>query len=479
MLRLNNQNGQLSLAVLIFGSIAIIMLSGFVFWADTNLKSVYRITDRALALKIAEAGIEYYRWHLAHDPDDFQDGTGQTGPYDHDYYDKNGNKIGQFILDITPPESGSNVITIQSKGKIEIDDSIEKIIEVKMIRPGYLNYAIVSNSDLRLHQGTEVFGQIHSNGGIHFDGLAHNLVTSARDEYNDPDHSGNVEFGVHTHIAPVDPEPSGAVPLRPDVFIAGRDFPVPAVDFDGIISDLANIKSNAQANGLYFGDSGEEGYHIVLKNNDTFSLYKVTGLVLRPSGCVSVLGQKNWDMWSIDQETFIQNYNFPANGLVFVEDHVWVDGNIDTAKLLIAAGTFPENSSTWRHIIINNDILYTNYDGQDSLGLIAQGHITVGWVSEDDLPIDGALVAQNGRIGRYYYKGPDENQPRCSPYHVRNLITHYGTVASNDIYGYAYTDGTGYQNRNIIYDPNLIFNPPPGFPSTSDNYVQISWKEIK
>ena len=37
------------------------------------------------ALNVAEAGLNYYRWHLAHNPDDLQDGTGGAGPYEHIY----------------------------------------------------------------------------------------------------------------------------------------------------------------------------------------------------------------------------------------------------------------------------------------------------------------------------------------------------------------------------------------------------------
>ena len=105
-----SQSGQLSLFVLLIGALGI--------WADSQLRTAQRSGDQSLALKIAEAGIDYYRWHLAHDPEDFQDGTGQPGPYTHDYFDKDGNLIGEFILDITPPAQGSSLVTITSTGKI-------------------------------------------------------------------------------------------------------------------------------------------------------------------------------------------------------------------------------------------------------------------------------------------------------------------------------------------------------------------------
>lgn len=480
--KLLNEKGQLSILVLLFGAIGVAVLGGFIIWIDSQLRIAKRANDQALALRVAEAGIEYYRWHLAHSPNDFQDGTGQPGPYTHDYKDKNGNIIGQFILNITPPASGSTVVTIESTGKISGSSNIEKIVKAKMGRSSFIKHAAVSQVDIYFPAGTEVFGPIHSNGGVHFDGLAHNLVTSAMSEYNDPEHSGNKEYGVHTHVAPVDPEATSPpnVPNRPDVFLAGRQFPVPPVDFSGLTSDIATIKTNAQSGGHYFAPSGQqyEGYHIVLKTNDTFDLYKVKKQVNAPNGCVNVIGQQNWGTWSIDQEDFIQNYAFPPNGTIFVEDHLWIDGQINGARLTVAAGLLPENPSKLKDIIVNKDLLYTNYDGTDVIGLIAQGDFTVGWVSEDDLRIDGAVVAQSRRIGRNYYRPPSGNQPRCSPHHIKALITTYGIIASFNTYGFSYTDGTGYQQRKIIYDPNLLFSSPPNFPNGSQ-YEQISWEEVK
>jgi len=88
--------GQIVLQVLIFGSIAIYFVGAFATWAVSNIKASKQSFDREQAIQIAEAGIDYYRWHLAHAPTDYQDGTGVPGPYVHDFRDKNGNVIGQF-----------------------------------------------------------------------------------------------------------------------------------------------------------------------------------------------------------------------------------------------------------------------------------------------------------------------------------------------------------------------------------------------
>ena len=48
------------------------------FVITQNAASRFRV-DRERAIQIAEAGVDYYRWHLAHVPDDYQDGTGAAG----------------------------------------------------------------------------------------------------------------------------------------------------------------------------------------------------------------------------------------------------------------------------------------------------------------------------------------------------------------------------------------------------------------
>jgi hypothetical protein len=478
---MNNRSGQLSLQLLIFSTITVIMISGFALWVGSFLNLSLREFNRTLAFSISESGVEYYRWHLAHSPADYQDGTGHAGPYVHNYYDKAGNVIGTFTLDITPPPSGSTVTTITSTGKVAGDSSVSKVIRVRLAIPSLAKYANLSNSSLRFGEGTEVFGEIFSNGGIRFDGLAHNLVQSAVSSYDDPDHTGGSEFGVHTHVGTVDPLPPAAVPSRPDVFAAGRSFPAPASDFQGLTQNLSAIRTTAQAGGFYATSSGAFGFDVVLATNDTYQIYKVTALTAAPSGCTNVNGDTGWGTWSIQSETLFKSGTIPANGTFFLEDNVWVRGTINTARVTIASGKFPDNPSTRTSITVNSDLKYTNYDGQDVIALVAQNNFNVGLFSADTLRIDAALMAQNGRVGRFYYdpptNGPGTNV--CGVNVTQSSLTLYGMIASNLRYGFAYTDGTGYTTRNLIYDPNLLYAPPPNFPLASSQYVQISWEEVQ
>lgn len=470
----NHRSGQLSVTILFFAALTVVLVSGFSFLASSFLRFSVRSLNKAQAFAIAEAGIEYYRWHLAHAPQDYQDGTGRSGPYVHMYYNKSGISIGQFSLSIVPPPVGSSVVTITSAGRVFADTSVSKIIQVKMAIPSFAKYAVVVNSNIRFGSGTEVFGPIHSNGGIRFDALAHNLVTSALQSYNDPDPPYDFAFGVHTHVSPADPSPPATMPSRPDVFMAGRSIGIPAVDFTGITQNLAAIKANALSGGYYAPSSGALGYDLLISTSGLMTFYRVTALSAPPGDCSNVSGQSGWGTWSIQSETFYATSTIPANGNVFVEDNLWVNGQINNARVTIASGVFPDNPSTRTSITVNNNLRYTNYNGSDTIALIAQNNVNAALFSADTLRIDAALVAQNGRVGRYYYSSPE-----CDPNSIRSSLTLYGMIATNQRYGFAYTDGTGYQTRNIIYDSNLLYSPPPSFPLTSSQYTPISWNEIQ
>ena len=118
---------------------------------------------------------------------------------------------------------------------------------------------------------------------------------------------------------------------------------------------------------------------------------------------------------------------------------------------------------------ILNDIRYTNTDGRDIIGIIGQDNIEIAYASENDLRIDAALLAQQGRVGREHYVedyGSDS----------KSVITVNGAIATNERYGFAFTDGTGYITRNLYYDNNLLYYPPPYFP-TGTQYEMDLWEE--
>ena len=483
MMQRFSTQGSIVIQVIAFMSIGILIVSGFVGWGVMSVRIARHGEQREQVLQIAEAGIDYYRWHLAHAAADFQDGTAAPGPYVHDYFNKYGVKIGTFTLDIIAPAPGSTMVTIKSTGRVLTDPTVARTIQAKFAKPSFAKFALVTNTDV-WEDGVEIFGPYHANGGVHFSNvLAHNVVSSAFATYTDPDFGGT-HWGVYTDKAIAgwpsgDPAPPTAFPSRPDVFAAGRQTAVPAVDFAGIVTDLAAIKASAVAPNKY-GPSGSLGYHIVLKTTDKYDIYTVTAKVTSGSGtCTSNYtqgGDVKGGMWSIQTQVLLAaNVDFPANGVIFAEDDVWVDGTIDGARLTIAAARFPDNAATRASIIVNNNLLYTNLDGTDVVGLMAQDYIRVGYASADTLVIDAAILAQSGAIWRDYYRSA------CGASYVRTKIQTYGSMISNQRYTFSWWCGSfcsGYAAQVSSYDPNLLYNPPPSFPLTTDKYQILSWDEI-
>ncbi len=469
-------SGSVLVATLVFSFIFLMLAGGLLGFVNQQRKLSVSRQNQVTALQIAEAGANYYRWHLAHAPTDYADGSGQTGcnpcgPYVHPYTDPSGAVIGQFSLLIHPPGIGSTIVKIKSTGSTTQNPQLQRHVVVRYGRPSWARFAALANADLRFGSGTTVQGPLHSNGGIRFDGVAYNLVTSARQTYDDPDSDACTvnSWAVHTCLSPADPAPLTPLPQRLNVFTAGREFPVPGVNFDAITVDLNQMQSAAQANGLFLNSSGQAGWHVQFLGNGTLRYRRVrTTRICSGGGYTVPVGdtyayQGNWT-----------TVNMPANGIIFVKDNAWVDGSVSNGRATLVAAKDPlasGNATIW----INNDLLYGANDGSSAIGLIAQKDLSVGLFSEDNLEIDAALIAKTGRVGRPYYPS------WCnSTYYIRTTITVYGTLATNRRYGFAWgcpAFCSGYVNRNLNFDSNLTYAPPPSFP-TAGEYEFISWSEI-
>ncbi len=479
-----------ALVILTAVSVIIVSLLGYI---TSQLKFSVNRVEKEKAFQIAEAGIYWYNWYLAHETagktaqqinNFWQNGTalGVTASYEHDFRDANNKVIGKYSIVVEKPEPNSTIAIVTSTGWTSNLPSVKRTIQVRFRRPSWSEYAVLANDFMRFGSGTDVYGKINSNEGIRFDGIAHNIISSAVSTYDDPDHNGANEFGVHTHVNPPPgtgvndsfrflEAPPNPVSNRSDVFKAGRVFPVPTVSFNGVVSDLSYMKTESQnpAHGLYFDDSGV-GRHIIFKTNGTVDISKVLSYDTASNSIIS--------------ETASTNYPIPNNGIIFVENNAWVEGTIDNKKVTVAAANL--NGGNPANIYIGkNDIKYTNFNGKDMIGLIAQNDIEVIRDSQDFLTIDAALLAQGGRVGRKHYGTWCSHWAHwwwwtwCDAYVTdhRNTITINGSIATNHRYGFAWTDGTGYTNRVLNFDNNLLYYPPPYFP-TGTNYSIDLWKEL-
>ncbi|KKR30637.1 MAG: hypothetical protein UT61_C0004G0064 [Candidatus Woesebacteria bacterium GW2011_GWA1_39_8] len=462
--------GTITPALLVITGAFLVVLYGILFVLSLQFDYSNRQVGGEQALHVAEAGVNYYRWHLAHDPDDFTDGTGQAGPYEHEYYDPQGNAVGKYSLTISPPEEGSSIVTIKSNGWTYQYPKIKRAVTVQYGIPSFARYSFLSNSSSWYGSGITVNGLVHSNNGIRMDGTNTSLVTSAQETYM---------CGSETGCSP--PQ------QRPGVWGSGGDqglwqYPVTAVDFDEISLDLTNMRDAAQTEGLYLGPSTKSGYHIIFSSNGTFTLKRVNSTnyirgYSTPGQGIGAEGQGGCRRLYqlITGETTLGTYNVSDTPIVFAEDDLWVEGAI-RGRITVVSASFPIQSSQ-RDIWIRNNLTYTAYDGSDVLGLVSQDNIFFIRDVPNDFKIDAVLMAQKGKIIRHGYYSSCSGTSSGA---VKNSLTINGALINYYKSYWNFVSGStlvsGFTTRTINYDTNLLYAPPPYFP-TSGEYEFISWRE--
>lgn len=448
-----DKRGNLILFSTIFGliafSITVTAVSGYAL--GEHRASIHRYNSE-LAFQVAEAGLNYYRWHLAHDTTDYQDGTGEPGPYIHEYKDKDGKVIGYFSLDITPPLFGTTVVEVESTGWLINQPDSKRVLNMRLGFKSITDYSILSDADVWIGNTEKTFGRFHSNHGIRYDGTGNAPITSAVATYTCKYHQG-----------------CGAGQSKPGIWGDGGpkelwNFPVPATDFAGITVSLAEIKAGAQENGVYLSPSGDHGYRIRFIDDGTIEVRKVLNLNCYKGNDINN-NKQEWfciDIKSLRSQTTV--FTLPTSSYIYVDDNVWVDGVVN-GRATIGTGS-------GKSIVINDNLTYVAKDGNHVLGLIASENVLLPYNSPNDLEVNAAMIAQNGAAKRYYYPGNKRD----------NLLV-YGSVITKGIWTWSWDSGggvitSGYVNTIMVYDENLTFGPPSGFPVGTE-YQILSWKILQ
>lgn len=466
----SHTGGYLILLVLVFSAVFLIVIFGLVGFVFTQNELNIQREQQERGVQIAEAGLEYYRWYLAHNPNDLTDGTGNPGPYEHEYEDPEDGPIGKFSLEVNGDYECSTLtaVDITSTGWTYDDPSRTRTVYGRYSQPSVAEYSYILNSNVWAGPSRDIKGRYHSNGGIRMDGDNQSLVTSAQETW-----TCTGSFGCN--------------PTRTEdgVFGSGSGsalwkYPAESVDFAGITLDLVNLKNEARSNGLYFhpvgGQSNRHGYHVVFKQDGTFDVYEVknTNWVWGNDG-------SGWeqDYHVIANETFQGNYTPPSGcSVVFFEDKVWLEGAVSSKVTIAAANVTQPNYDP--NIILHDNITYTTNDGSDGLTAIAENSILIPLYAPNRMDISGIYIAQKGHFGRNYYT---ENYPTYGGiYHKRDDLDILGTIVSNGRVGTQWTCGggsycSGYASRENTYHRDLANDPPPLTPYVDDEYSFIQWED--
>ena len=459
----SSARGYLLVLVLVFGSIFMVMATAFIGYIVTQSHVTKLRENKAMALNIAEAGLDYYKWYLAHNPEDTTNGTTTPGPYVHVYSDPEGAPIGEFSLQIASSTACGEMyaIDITSTGYTYDNPDTERIVYGRYARPTVSEFAYIVNADVWAGSDRVITGPYHSNGGIRMDGTNNSTVTSGQETW-----SCTPNFGCTPTTT------------KSGVFGSGANselwsYPVPPINFTGITVDLAQMQSKAQTGGgLYFAASGKSGYRLVFRSDGTVDVYRVTGKVNEPNGYA-------WGryMHIMNGTTYVGRYTIPTScSVIYVEDQIWIEGVVRGKVTVVAADV--DTTGVDPSIILNNNITYATATS----GLLAIGEydVLIGLVVPDDMVLNGIFIAQNGHFGRNYY---DTSMPNAwEEYILRDTLTINGTIMSNGREGtkWVTTSGTyvsGFNTRYNSYDRDLVVDPPPLTPQTSDSYRFIEWRE--
>ncbi len=469
-MRRKQPRGFLMLLAIVFGAVFLTILGALSSFSITQNHFQSSTTGKSKALSLAEAGLEYYRWFLAHNPTDLQNGTGQPGPYVITQNDPEGGSIGTYSLAITGNQSCGQItsIDITSTGRPSDGSNTSRTIKARYAQPTVAQYSYIINDSVWAGSDRVINGPYHSNGGVRMDGTANSRVTSSLSSWLctssfgcSPDQTKNGVFGASTNSTL-------------------WSYPVPQVDFSGISADFGTLKTKAQSLGLYYaryssGNAGTtnyaRGYHLIFNADGTVTVKRVSNtasLSVQPINPAD----STTDRTVITNETTLGTYAVPSTcGLIYVEDNVWVEGVITKKVTLVAANVV--NAGVAPSAMLPNNITYSGTSA--GLTLIAENDVLVTGASPNTMTLNGIFIAQDGAFGRNYYGCPSSYEPRTT-------LTIQGTTVSNKRTGTKWINGcssgdAGYQTRNDAYDRTLATDPPPFTPNISTDYQFVDWHE--
>jgi hypothetical protein len=444
------------------------IVSAFIGYIVTQNQLVNFRFEQQRATEIAEAGLNYYKWYLAHYPGDVTNGTTTPGPYVHVYKDPEGGDIGEFSLDIASSTYCGEVVSIEitSTGHTYENPDAQSIVRAKYVRPTVADYSFITNAGVWYGAGGVVVGPIHSNQGIRMDSAHNSTVGSGVGSWTCDSSYGcsptAVVDGVYTTSGLADP----------GLF----SFPISPIDFAGITLDLADMKAKAQANGIYYGPSGGYGYSVVFNGDGTATVRRVTGTYNYTSYSSSE-GWHSGERNVITSSSFVDVETIDAScPVMFFEDKVWVQGTVDQ-KVTLAAANLSLSSQT--NVVLSGNLTYAP-STEAGLLVLAEDDVDVGLNVPNNMTIQGIFIAQNGRFGRNHYS-TGYLSGTYDPYVVRSSLDTIGTIVTRNRAVTRWVSGgvtlSGFDGGDDSFDPDQIDNPPPFTPSTSDVYRLINWRQ--
>lgn len=470
-----HEQGSILVVTIVYMTVFSMLFSSLLGYLITQYRWVEVNTEDERALHIAESGIEYYRWHLAHYPSDLEDGTATSGPYVHVYDDPEYGPIGEFSLEV-----GGEVLC----GQVQVVEAtstawtykrpdIQRSVSVRIARPTVADYSYIVDSNVWAGASRVIVGPYHSNGVVRMDGDNQSAVTS---KITTASCSGTGLGGCSGTINGVYGTGS-----HPEWWRWGQ----PEIPFTNFDYDFGQMEALATSDGILLpkisNDTSIFGYYLELQNDRTVDVYRVTSV-----------------SWLTSQTPNGQNISFPellgdvttkrqviqtdvpipqACPLIYVADRTWIEGTVSGKVTVVANDTGAASPD----MFLQDNITYSTTTGTDGLTALAERHLLIPLYVPNSMTISGVFFAQKGAYGRNLYEcsGCSSVSSSYDPYKTRSTLTTVGTVVSKLRTGTQWSNGQGFTNRNDLYDRNLAESPPPLTPFTSPDFRFIEWRETQ
>lgn len=516
----SDQNGFVLPMLLSFIIAISIVISAVSLLLSSNFQAANSSNQSQKAFNVAEAGVNYYMWHLNHNGGDFKDGktTPVTpdpnlgyGPYKHDYIDDNAKKVGTYTLWIKPQGAGSTIATVRSTGTID-GSKFTRTVEAQIGAPSFASYSVAADGALWFGDTESANGPVHSNQGVRMDGASSDNVTSAKLKYVAPGNLGGngatlLYDGVWCSNAITTPVNCSTRSKVDWVF------PAPVLDFNQVSSSLCTLKKTAfasvastaalatQANACNNVSVARTAAYLP-QRAASFSSVKGYMIELLPSGKYNVYNVNDEDdskasyTAALSLATVATNVTIPADGVIFVEDNVWIrTAPTFSGRVTIGSGRLASSYTT--DVNIADDVIYGTKSGADALGLVAEGGVTIMPYAPPqsgsfNFEVDAAVIAQSGEVV-FRNKYVDNNSCTKGWKDSNQTFLYYGSISTRQLWTWTYLRGSsscgsavydspngylsGIKNNITQYDYNLLYAPPPSFPLTSGFNI-LQWHEV-
>src|SRR3989344_1404148 len=479
----SGSRGITTLLVVAFMGIFTLMLGGLVGYALEQAKYGRALHAREEALSIAESGLEYFKWHVAHNTAIREDGTGLQSSYSYTVNDPEGGELGSANITTSAYKQCGRVqwIDVESEGTSNADTRFKRVLAARYVRPAVAEYAFVTDSGV--YYVSNVTGPVHGNSGVRMDGTNNSIVSSKL---------GANEFWCTSSY---NCSPSQ---WKNGVFGNGPNsglwrFPVSEINFTTMLNDTTPLQGYANADGLYLsptrvylngtaqgsqfssvGGSESKGFHIVFNSNGTVTVKRVTSTGSLQDAWDPQTDDFVTDRPDITNETTVGTYTLPSDcALIYSQAKTWLSGTVSGKITVVAAdpGSFNPDILLGGTITASEgNIGYATTDGTTGLTAIAERGVRFANKVPNDMSIRGVFVAQNGFYGRYYYGYSGTS------YNIRNSLTLNGSVVSKLRASTWYGD-SGFANRYTTYDRLQAFTPAPFTPSARVDYGYVLWHE--